>query len=83
MLLKVMFLVNMTLAIPEDLHEIMKKHSDIKWSEVARRALREYAEKLDKLDKMLEDSKLTEEDAKQIDHKIKKSMAKKYRKYLK
>ena len=71
----------MTLAIPTDLHEIMKKHSDIKWSEVARRALREYAEKLDMMDKMLSDSELTEEDANEIDHKIKKSMAKKYRKY--
>jgi hypothetical protein len=76
-------MVNMTLAIPEDLHEIMKKHTDIKWSEVARRALRDYAEKLDKLDRMLHDSKLTDEDVDQIDHKIKKSMAKKYRKYLK
>lgn len=76
-------MVNMTLAIPEDLHEIMKKHSDIKWSEVARRALRDYAEKLDKLDRMLQDSKLTEADAEELDHTIKKSMAKKYRKYLK
>jgi Arc/MetJ-type ribon-helix-helix transcriptional regulator len=76
-------MVNMTLAIPEDLHEIMKRHTDIKWSEVARRALRDYAEKLDKLDKMLQESKLTDEDVTQIDHNIKKSMAKKYRKYLK
>jgi hypothetical protein len=31
-------MVNMTLSIPEDLHKKMKEKSDIKWSEVARRA---------------------------------------------
>ena len=32
-------MVNMTLAIPEELHKIMKKHPEIKWTEVARQAL--------------------------------------------
>ena len=36
-------MTNMTLAIPEDLHSIMKKHSDVKWSEVARQAIEKKA----------------------------------------
>ena len=36
-------MVNMTLAIPEELHKIMKKHSEIKWTEVARQAIKRRA----------------------------------------
>jgi len=46
-------MTNMTLAIPEDLHEIMRKHSEIKWSEVARQAISEKARKLELMDKLL------------------------------
>lgn len=34
-------MANMTLSIPEDLHKRMQKHSEFKWSEVARRAFEE------------------------------------------
>lgn len=36
-------MVNMTLAIPEPLHKIMKKHPEIKWTEVARQAVAQKA----------------------------------------
>ncbi len=40
----------MTLDIPKDLHDRMKKHPEIKWSEVARRSITEYlAELADKI----------------------------------
>lgn len=32
-------MVNMTLAIPEKVHKVMKRHSEIKWTEVARQAI--------------------------------------------
>ena len=32
-------MVNMTMAIPEELHKLMKKHKEIKWTEVAREAI--------------------------------------------
>ena len=73
-------MVNMTLAIPDDLREMMKRHPEIKWSVVARQALREYAEKLDRLEELLQESELTEEDIAELDHKIKRGMAKRYRK---
>lgn len=71
-------MTNMTLAIPEELHAVMKKHEEIKWSEVARRALWLQARKLEIMDKMLSKSNLTEEDAEAIGHKIKHGIAKKH-----
>jgi hypothetical protein len=76
-------MVNMTIAIPGDLHEKMKKHNEIKWSEIARRAIREYIEELDKLDKLTATSKLDEDDIDELDHKVKKELSKRYRKSAK
>ena len=71
-------MTNMTLAVPEDLHEIMKRHNEIKWSEVARKALWDHAKKLELMDKLLSKSKLTEEDAERIGHKIKQGIARRH-----
>lgn len=71
-------MVNMTLAIPEQLHVLMKKHSDIRWSEVARKAIEERAQKLEFMDKFLANSKLTKEDIDFLDHKIKADIFKKF-----
>lgn len=68
-------MTNMTLAIPEDLMKIMRKHDHIKWSEVARRAMWEEAKKLELMDKILSKSKMTEEDAERIGNKIKEGIA--------
>ena len=46
-------MVNMTLAIPEDLKKIMEKHKTIKWSEVARDAIWSKARKLEMMDTFL------------------------------
>ena len=77
-LLNLLKMVNMTLAIPEDLKKVMEKHKEIKWSEVARQALRENARKLELMDKILSKSKLTEADAEYIGHMIKRGIAKKH-----
>ena len=71
-------MTNTTLAVPEDLHEIMRKHNEIKWSEIARQALWDHARKLELMDKLLAKSKLTEEDAERIGHKIKQGIAKRH-----
>jgi hypothetical protein len=71
-------MTNMTLAIPEDLHLIMKKHLHIKWSEIVRQALWNEANKLEMMDKILATSKLTEEDAERIGKAIKKEIAKRH-----
>ena len=71
-------MVNMTLAIPEDLHMIIKKHQDVKWSEVARQAIWERARKLELMDKLTSRSKLTEEDVEIIGNKIKHAIARRH-----
>jgi len=71
-------MVNMTLAVPDDLYRIMRKHREIKWSEIARRAMWDYARKLELMDSILSKSKLTEEDALEIGKKIKHEIAKKH-----
>ena len=71
-------MTNMTLAVPNDLHEIMRKHAEIKWSEIARQALWEHARKLELMDKLLAKSKLTEEDALDIGRKINKGIARRH-----
>ena len=71
-------MTNLTLAVPEDLHTIMQKHKDIKWSEVARQAMWEKARKLELMDKLLAKSALTEEDALEMGRKIKHGIARKH-----
>ena len=38
---------NITLSIPEELYRKMKKYSEVRWSEVARKAIIEYLRKLE------------------------------------
>ena len=76
-------MTNMTLAIPKELHSIMKKHAEIKWSEVARRALWDKARKMELIDKILSKSEMTEKDAERIGNKIKRGIAKRYGLYSK
>lgn len=71
-------MVNMTLAIPEDLHLLIKKHDEIKWSEIARKAMWEQARKLELIDKILTKSTLTEKDAEIIGNKIKRGISKRH-----
>lgn len=71
-------MTNVTLAVPEELHRIMQKHKDIRWSEVARQAMWEKARKIELMDKLLAKSEFTEEDALEIGNKIKQGIAKRH-----
>ena len=71
-------MTNMTLAIPEDLHNIMRRHKEIKWSEVAREALRGQAQKIEIMDKILSKSKISEKDALEISRKVNAEIAKRH-----
>ncbi|MBI4174904.1 MAG: hypothetical protein HY517_04630 [Candidatus Aenigmarchaeota archaeon] len=71
-------MTNMTLAIPEDLKKIMDRYSDVRWSEVARKAMWEKARKLELMDALTANSEMTEEDAERIGHKIKHGIAKRH-----
>jgi len=76
-------MVNMTIAIPDELHRKMRKRPEIKWSEIARRAIRLYVEEMEQLDRLTADSELREDDIDELDHKIKKGLLRHYRKSAK
>lgn len=72
------FMVNMTLAVPKELHRIVKRHPEIKWSEVARQAMWDYARKIELLDQLTSRSRLTEAEAIVSDQVIKKKLSESY-----
>ena len=69
---------NMTLSIPSTLHQIVKKHSEIRWSEVARKAMWEQARKLQLMEDIVKKSRFTEKDVAELDHKIKAGLLKRF-----
>jgi hypothetical protein len=72
-------MVNMTLSIPNELHVKMKKLSEIRWSEVARRAIEERINDLETMNKLASKSKLTKKDVDEISKKIKRSASNKFK----
>lgn len=70
---------NITLSVPDDIYFIMKQHGEIKWSEVARRAISDYAKKLSLLDALTRESELTEEDIMELDEKVKEGIYNHYK----
>lgn len=71
-------MVNMTLAIPDELHKKMKTHNDIKWTEVVRAAIQQRIEDLEVMNKIVSKSKFTIKDAEEIGKKIKMGIAKRH-----
>ncbi len=71
-------MANVTLAVPEELHTIMKSHPEIKWSEVARQAMWEYARRLELVDEITKRSKLRERDVLEIGKTIKDELVERY-----
>lgn len=70
---------NMTLAIPEDLKDKMDRFKEINWSEVARQAIREKTQLLEKMNRMLAASTLDDASVRERAVKIKKSVSKKHK----
>ena len=71
-------MANMTLSVPEELHQEMSAHSEIKWSDVARKAFEKKVLELHWMDKLLEKSTLTEKDAEKLGHTIKHEIRKRF-----
>ena len=70
---------NMTLSLPEDVYKIVKAHNEVRWSEIARRAIEDYAKKIALLNAMTQESKLTENDIMALDHKVKAEIQEHYK----
>lgn len=52
---------NITLSLPEDIYRKMKSYSEIRWSEVIRKAIAEYLEKLEEIETEVNSKELLEE----------------------
>jgi len=70
---------NMTLSLPEDVYRIVKAHNEVRWSEIARRAIEDYARKITLLNAMTENSELTDEDIAALDKTVKAGILKHYK----
>lgn len=71
---------NMTLTVPKEMYREMKKHKELKWSDIARQAFKKRLEEIRWMDRVLSKSTLTEEDAEIIGHKIKHEIWKRFAK---
>ncbi len=69
---------NITLAISEELHKKMKMLNEVRWSEVARRAIEQRVNDLNTLNELASKSKITDEDIEEISKKIKRAAAIKF-----
>jgi len=56
----------------------MKSHPEIKWTEVARQAMKEYAMRLEVLDDITNKSKFTDKEALEMGEAVKKDLAPRY-----
>lgn len=69
---------NMTLSVDQELYDTIKNHPEIKWSAIARKAMKEYAHRLKVLDRIAAKSKLTEKDVEELDKVLKRSVAERH-----
>ncbi len=67
-------MANITLSIPDETRKEMKKHSEIRWSEIARQAIIKRVEDLKILDMLLEKSTMKMGDVEEIGQIIKKKV---------
>mgnify|MGYP001564783051 FL=1 len=65
-------MVNITLAVPEDIKKEMEKFPEINWSVIAREAIKRRINLLRKFKEFTKESTLTEEDAIELGRKLKK-----------
>ena len=71
---------NITVSVPNEIKEKMGLFPETNWSAVARKAIIERINLLQKMDKLLSKSKLSEEDTIALGRKVKSSVSKKFRK---
>ncbi len=66
------------MAVSNEIYERMKEYPEIRWSEVARKAIEERLALLDALNAIASKSKLTEKDVEELAEKVKHGIAKKH-----
>ncbi|MDO8538540.1 MAG: hypothetical protein Q7S21_06655 [archaeon] len=71
-------MTNITISVSEDFKKKMDKFPELNWSAVARKAIGEKMELLEKMDKLLENSKFTEKDALEMGRKVRQGISKRF-----
>jgi len=69
---------NITLSVPEELHRKMRKHTELKWSDIARQAFEKKLKEIELMADLLSESELTEEDAERVGRAIKAKARKRF-----
>jgi len=73
---------NITLSLPDDLHRKMKRHPEVKWSEVVRRVISERIRDLEAMDRITAKSVLAPADVDELDHLLKAALLRRYQRRL-
>ncbi|MDO8661123.1 MAG: hypothetical protein Q7K43_04490 [Candidatus Woesearchaeota archaeon] len=68
-------MTNMTLALPDELSQKMKQHTDIRWTEIARQAIEKRLHDLDLMNRLAAKSRLTSKDVEELSETLKKNAA--------
>ena len=71
-------MANITLALPESVHRIVKQHKEIRWSEIARAAISRHAAKLEMMDRIASKSKLSLKDIEELNERVKEGLQRRY-----
>lgn len=69
---------NITLSVPEDIHQEMRHFSEVKWSEVARKAIVDRLETLKLAENLAKKSKLSQNDVEEFSKRIKANATKRF-----
>jgi hypothetical protein len=68
-------MTSLTLSVTKELRKKMEKFPEINWSEVARQSIIQKLSLLEKMDKLLKNSKLTEKDTLELGRKVNRGIA--------
>ena len=71
-------MANITLSLPKDVYDEMKQFSEVRWSEVARKAIVDKIETLKMAEKLAKKSKLTKEDVEEFSRKLNAAASKRF-----
>ena len=71
-------MTNITLSVPDELLKRMKKFDEIKWSAIVRKIIEQKVRDLEMLEKITSKSRLTKEDAEEINKEIKRAASLKF-----
>ncbi len=69
-------MANITLTISDELREAIKKHKEVNWSAVIRKAMEEHLKRAEIAERIASKSKLTKKDAQEIADLVNKATAK-------